>query len=234
MTTLEKIAITKYYSKLKVNKSQEKQISNLLKDTNKKHHQFYIDFFLGYLKNKPKALKEDLQHAFDVASFYRDKPERFDFKNLKPVDLGDKKFVDISNAHKEYLKTKNKSKMQVAKRNGELVDGINIDVLYEDAEFKLYFIPRLKKNYSPEQLDQQHLKFCVVGKDTEWCTANPDGSYYEEYATDDIYTFHHNGKPYLQFNVKNNKISQMMNVQDDPMKIIDKKVLRISKEIFSQ
>ncbi len=236
MTSLEKIAITKKYSKLKANKKQEKQIADLLliKEINKKHHQFYIDFFLGYLKNKPKALKEDLQHAFDVASFYRDKPERFDFKNLKPVELGDKKFADISDAHNEYLKTKNKSKMQVAKRNGELIDGVTLDVLYEDEEYKLYFIPRLKKDYTPEQLDKQHLKFCVVGKDTDWCTAHPDGSYYEEYATDDIYTFHRNGKPYLQFNVKKNKISQMMNVNDESMKTMEKNILRILEEVFSQ
>jgi hypothetical protein len=234
MTILEKIAITKVYSKLKANKKQEMLISNLLKEIDQKHHQFYIDFFLGYLRYKPKALKEDLKFAFDVARFYKSKPERFEFRTIKPIKLGSEKFKEITYVFNEHLKSENKSKIQIAKRNGVLIDGVALNVLYEDDEYKIYFIPKLKKGYSPEQLNEQHLRFCVVGKDTNWCTAHPDGSYYEEYVTDDIYTIHRNDVPLIQFNIRKNKINQMMNINDEEIKVIDKNIINILEKVFKE
>lgn len=225
MTTLEKIEVSKTYSKSKITKKQKEIVNNLLEDTPSKHKQFFIDFILGYLKNKPKALKEDLQHAIDVASFYKEKPERFDLKNRTPIELAEKHFQELATALNEHRKSKNKSEIQNAKRNGKLIDGISVEIKYQDDEYKVYFIPALRNGYSEEELDIQHLKFCYVGHETRWCTAHADGSYYQKYATHDIYTIHKNEKPFAQFNIVCGKIKQMMDVKDESLNVLSKKTL---------
>lgn len=230
MTTLEKIEVSKTYSKSKITKKQKETVNNLLENIPSKRKQFFIDFILGYLKNKPKALKEDFQHAIDVASFYKEKPERFDLKNRTPIELAEKHFQELATALNEYRKSKNKSEIQNAKRNGKLIDGISVEIKYQDDEYKVYFIPALKKGYSEEELDIQHLKFCYVGHETTlngggWCTAHADGSYYQEYATHDIYTIHKNEKPIAQFNIVRGKIKQMMDVNDESLNVLSKKTL---------
>jgi len=233
MSPIEKINTTKTFLKTKVTKKQQEYIEKILETKNSKQQQFFIDFLFGFIKNKPKALKEDLQYAFDVASFYKDKPERFDFKNIKPFDLGSKNFKEISEKFDSYLKSKNKSLIQKAKQNGNLINGITVNILYQDEKYKLYFIPKLKDNHTPEELDIQHLKFCFVGHGTDWCTANPEGSYYQKYTKHDIYTVHKNNKPFMQFNIVNQKIKQMMDINDTSLPTLNKEVLQILEKVFN-
>jgi len=226
---LDKIKNSEVYSKIKLLDNQRTSMAEILGEV-KSHHQFYIDFLLGFIRNKPNALKEDIRYALDVASFYKDKPEQFEYKSLKPIELGEKKFKEIAKAFNEKIISKNKSKIQKAKQKGKLIDNVTVDVIYEDNEYKLYFIPKLKNDYSKEELNIQHLKFCFVGYGTEWCTAHPSGNYYEDYVTHDIYTLHFKNKPHSQFNLVGEElkeIDQMMDREDEYISVLNPKIISI-------
>jgi hypothetical protein len=236
MTTLEKIETSIKFSDaktMKILKKNSKIIAEILENKIEgKNHQFYIDFLFGYLKKKPKALKEDIEHAVDLAIFYKSKPERFDFRILKPNMIGEN-YEQISEVHREYLKNQSKNEIQKAKHRGELIDGVTVDVKYKDEMYTVYLVAALKDKYTPHELDIQHLKYCHLGKDTSWCTAHPEGSYYQNYATHDIYVIHKNNKPYLQFNVVKNKIDQFMDVNDSEVQVANQRLINIIQGLFS-
>ena len=45
----------------------------------------------------------------------------------------------------------------------------------------------------------RHAFLCRYGRNTEWCTASPDGDYHADYGDRDIYIVHINDKPEYQF-----------------------------------
>jgi len=241
MTTIEKIETSIKFlndKTLKIYKKNRELIARIIEaKTDHKHHQFYIDYLFGFLKKKPKALKEDIEYAVDLAIFYRSKPERFDFvglrfRDLKPKDIGER-YEQIAQVMREDLKTQAKSEIQRAKQRGELIEGVETIIKYKDETYTIYLVPKLNKGYTPEQLDIQHLIYCHLGKDTDWCTANPDGTYYEPYVTHDVYVIHKNNKPYLQFNIPKTKIDQMMDVHDNEVDVLNKDLIEIIENLFT-
>jgi hypothetical protein len=203
---------------------------------NPNRYQFFIDFVFGYLYIKPKALSEDLEMCVDTAKHYRQSPELFEnYKNLKPIELG-KLHDELREIVNSKIIFNTKNKMLRLKAEGRLLDGMSLEKIYQDSKYKFYYIPPLPQNCSKQDKDKQHILYCAAGKGTNWCTACPTGTYYEDYVHDHIFVVNILDKPSYQFNVRKDKVMQFMDADDEsvgvlPKTLIDKLEKLIEKTI---
>jgi hypothetical protein len=87
--------------------------------------------------------------------------------------------------------------------------------------YTFYTIPAATNQQ--EKMNNKQL-YCLLGKGTDWCTASPDGTYYEQYVDKlDITVVYQNNKPLYQFGLQEDKINdlcQFMDVKDISVKYI--------------
>lgn len=237
----QKIKTTlKFLENKNLDKIANKQIDLIVdviqqKIDNPKHYQFYIDFILGYLTNKPKALFEDLEMCADTAKFYRERPDLFDkFKLLKPFDLG-KNHEKIRKIVDEEILAKTKNEILRIKSEGKLLDDMTLNKIYEHTNnndvFEFYFIPALPKDCTAEEMERQHILYCAVGYGSGWCTAWATGTYYKDYLHDEMYIIHVNKTPQYQFNIRKNKINQFMDSADNSVKVLPRSLIEILEKL---
>jgi hypothetical protein len=81
----------------------------------------------------------------------------------------------------------------------------------QSGNIKIYFSEKAVPENEKEELENsnkltkhpaivaRHAFLCRYGRNTEWCTASPDGDYHADYADKDVYIVHINDKPEYQF-----------------------------------
>lgn len=217
--------------------SKKEIISKIIesKINNPKNYQFYLDFILGYLSNKPNALYEDLEMCVDTAKLYRQRPDLFDdFKPFSPFELG-KKHQSIRKIIDEELLRKTKNEILKLKSEGKLLEGMILNKIYEQNvrnKYEIFYVPGLPKNCSDDDVEKQHMIYCALGKGTDWCTSWPTGTYFKDYIHDDIYVVMVNEQPTYQFNIRKGKINQMMDSRDNSVRVLPKTIIEILENVI--
>lgn len=208
------------------------------KVSNEKHQQYYIDYVLGYLTTKPNAYIEDIEAAIDTAKFFRENKHLYEEKGYDKLNEATPTQLGLSHDQLQatMLEIKQTSKNQwiKMKTDGTLPKGTKIDVAYEDKIYKVFKVAKLQPNPTEEEKELQHLKYCVIGKDTKWCTANPVGTYYSYYIHDDIYAVWKEGKPLYQFSIKNNSVGQFMDTDDRSVDTLKAELIEILESLFKE
>lgn len=207
------------------------------KISNPKNYQFYLDFILGYLSIKPNALPEDLEMCIDTAVLYRQRPDLFEnFKYFHPLELG-KKHQEIRKIVNEELLKKTKNEILKLKSEGKLLEGMTLNKIYEHEgknKYEFYYVPALPKPCTAEEIEKQHVIYCALGKGTDWCTASPTGTYFQDYVHDDIYVIMVNGQPTYQFNIRKGKINQFMDSKDNFVRVLPKSIIEILERLLDE
>lgn len=194
------------------------------------------DTYDYYLKHKSEFLYDG--DGFDGDGFNDD--DAFAWLNRQsnhidsrspPFELGIR-FDELDTFRRQNTKGINKFKAQGKLLPGQKAETVlNQDIkndLGQIIHYTIYKIPGLSKTDAQDKtkIDAQHVMMCHLGKGTKWCTASPQGTYYENYLNDDIYVVHRNGQPQYQLNVTpkqsfnsrtGNDVDQFMDVNDNPV-----------------
>jgi hypothetical protein len=174
---------------------QKKIISDVLKATGKDNQNF-LKFALGYLTTGKNMLSEDLQEALEALKFKMDSGwRRREVDNFGWFNAGKKAKIYIQELRKEKeATTKGESLKQ--KKQGIAPD---LTPALDNGTYKIYHIPKLKNINNKKDLDDRHKLLCKYGKGTDLCTAQPTGTYHENYAAHDIYIVQKDGRLIYQW-----------------------------------
>lgn len=176
----------------------------------------WFAFSVGYLTAKPNMFTEDLELAIDVTK------RRIDSRELLKQEIGSKGWLVIGYESLEYVSQYLSDQQQISKRKLEKMrkQGLTLDedpslirLIIDENNVKVYFLPAVGDDENI--IKKRHLVLCKYGKGTDWCTANPTGSYHVYYKKNNIYTVHFKDKPVYQFvdcNDGNN--TQFMDAKD--------------------
>jgi hypothetical protein len=203
---------------------QEVLIKFILKEKNIENFNWF-SFSIGFLSVKPRFLREDLELAIDVTK------RRINNGDLPKTEIGEKGWLMIGfeslNYVREYLQQQqtlsNRQKLKLRKTGETLAEDENLIKLIEQKDdLKLYFLPRVLDDSRSwdnidyvKQRESRKRLLCKYGKGTDWCTANPTGSFHEYYTDQDIYILHENDQPKYQFTGCHRGITpQFMDVKD--------------------
>lgn len=228
-------------------------IKNVLKEKNLENYNWFA-FSIGYLSSKPNFFVEDLELAIDVTK------RRIDSRELPKSEIGKNGWLVIGSEAQEkveeYLASQvsNRSREKMRKRGETLGDDEKyIRLLLNENGIKVYICPSLGSDFSRVNLsisrgtagrdssskekilkDRQSI-LCKYGKDTQWCTANPSGTFHEYYAENNIYIVHRNDKPIYQFvDCKDPGSHQFMDVKDHSVKELEKDVYEILNKYLEE
>jgi len=210
-------------------------IKTVLKEKNIENFNWF-SFSVGYYSAKPGFFKEDLELAIDVTK------QRIDSRELPKTEIGAKGWLVVGyealDHVSEYLRQQqtlsNRQKLKLNKSGQTLEEDENlIKILDQKENLKLYFLPLLSNSHndwnSSEYANQREARkrlLCKYGKDTDWCTANPTGSYHEYYVDQDIYILHENDKPKYQFTGCHRGLTpQFMDTKDRSVSEISQKYM---------
>jgi len=164
--------------KIELGDAQKMLIIKALKDA-KKENQDYMKFLMGVMASKPAALSEDLDAALailknafnnvnpDTGSPYLTKKEitRDGWFNVGKTALTD--------LNAKMTRPESKRQVELAKKRGGFFEGANL--VYDKDGIKVYHIPPLGDKATEKELEERHKLYCSIGKDTKWCTAQPNG-----------------------------------------------------------
>jgi protein tyrosine phosphatase (PTP) superfamily phosphohydrolase (DUF442 family) len=177
----------------------------------------FSQYLLGFYLSKSNARDEDYQRAIDNYGFYRKNKSLYPYIKGQPFELGTR-----NNGIQE-IKDNNFSNTRKKKLGKQLNDIDMSRVVTEHfGDYTFYTIPAAKNEQ--EKMNNKQL-YCLLGKGTEWCTASPDGTYYEMYVDElDITIIYKNNKPLYQFGLYTNgnvgKLCQFMDVDDNEVMYI--------------
>lgn len=195
--------------------------------TGKNHdNQNYLRYLVGYATTKPNFRIEDLKRALDAIDWMLQNGK---LTNAQAVAIG---WYKVGKNATQYMKEKqeaelealkpSKTKMAKMKKVGEAFDELTPEV--KEGKFTLYLIKGVNPE-NKEEVSRKHMLLCKYGKDTDWCTADPTGTYHEEYAKNNIFILHKNGKPAYQFAEVNEDVDkstlQFKNTKDDDVVVVD-------------
>lgn len=226
-------------------------IKNVLKEKNLENYNWFA-FSIGFLSSKPNFFAEDLELAIDVTK------RRIDSRELHKSEIGQKGWLIIGSESQEkveeYLagQVSNRAREKMRKRGETFGDDEKyIRLLLNENNIKVYICPSLgnefsrvnmsiarnrDRNSSKEKVlkDRQSI-LCKYGKDTQWCTANPSGTFHEYYAENNIYIVHRNDKPIYQFvDCKDYDNHQFMDVKDNSVKELEKDVYEMLNKYLEE
>ena len=210
-----------------------------------KNDQNWFRFALGYYKTKPGMFREDLQRAFDIVleklnanqinnlgqiGWYGLGKKVNDFIREKanaPISITQQK--KIARAAK-VLSGDEQHIQQIAAENGlvlYLLPSLNIEAekkitpegwnrirdvnSYLDATTT----NQEERNELLNKIRSRQRILCNYGKNTDWCTAAPDGDYHIQYLNTPIYILQYMGKPRYQFSPGDIKNPQFMDINDN-------------------
>ena len=188
-------------------------IIQVLKEKNLEDFNWF-SFSMGYWSVK-RYNKEELETAIDITR--------------KMIDSGDlpKSQIGVKGWFKVGGEAKNKVEEYVAansglsnrqdrklRKSGEILDEDKnlIKLVAVEGDLKLYFLPAMGGTVPSGRSallhglpkDENEIKarkrvLCSFGKGTGWCTAEPDGSYDENYLRNNLYIIHEKDTPMYQF-----------------------------------
>lgn len=195
--------------------------------TDKNHdNQNYLRYLVGYATTKPNFRIEDLKRALDAIDWMLQNGK---LTNAQAGTIG---WYKVGKNATQYMKEKqeaelealkpSKTKMAKMKKVGEAFDELTPEV--QEGKLTLYLIKGVNPE-NKEEVSRKHMLLCKYGKDTDWCTADPTGTYHEEYAKNNIFILHKNGKPAYQFaevagDVEESTL-QFKNTKDDDVFVVD-------------
>jgi uncharacterized membrane protein YecN with MAPEG domain len=201
------------------------KVYNLVSKLSEQEQIPYSQYLLGFYLSKSQARDEDYQRALENYSFYRkNKSSLYSQYKAQPFDLGKENSVI------QTIKDNNFSNTRKKKLGKQLSDVDMSRVVTERfGDYTFYTIPASKNEQ--EKMNNKQL-YCLLGKGTEWCTASPDGTYYEQYVDKlDITVIQKDGKPLYQFGLNPNgnidRLCQFMDVYDNSTEFIPLDLYRI-------
>lgn len=166
----------------------------------------WLSFSLGYLTKK-FFQEEDLDLAIEVTK------NRINRRDLLKSDIGRLGWFQIGREVDKFVKEHILQQQEISNRQKKRLQKQG-DILEKDEElirfvakednYELILLPKL--NIHPDFIEEKKEKvesrkrlLCKYGKGTEWCTANPTGTYDSYYLNNDIYIVNENNKPKYQF-----------------------------------
>jgi hypothetical protein len=213
-----------------INEPQETYIKQVLKEKNIENLNWF-NFCIGFLSVKQNFFKEDLELAIEVTK------NRIASRELPKNEIGSKGWLVVGFESLEHVRNylrkqqeiSNRQKLRLRKKGETLEEDENlVKLLYQKDDLKLYLLPSIaadKDNkYHDNWDDAEYLSkresrkriLCKLGKGTDWCTANPSGSFHKYYVDRDIYVFHKNDQPKYQFTGCHRGLNpQFMDVKDE-------------------
>lgn len=163
----------------------------------RKENMNWFAFALGYLSVK-KFRKEDLEMALDALDNMKASGE------ILPSEIGARGWmltgVSMEERMPAYLRSLNAISNRAAekmRKSGDMAqeDSNLIRHIARSGDMDLYYLPPVSK----EDLSARHRVLCKFGANTDWCTANPSGTYHTHYREYGIYILHRGGSPKYQF-----------------------------------
>ena len=213
-----------------INKPQETYIKQVLKEKNIENLNWF-NFCIGFLSVKQNFFKEDLELAIEVTK------NRIASRELHKNEIGSKGWLVVGFESLEYVRSylrkqqeiSNRQKLRLRKKGETLEEDENlVKLLYQKDDLKLYLLPSIAADKDNKYIDNwddaEYLSkresrkriLCKLGKGTDWCTANPSGSFHAYYVDQDIYVFHKNDQPKYQFTGCHRGLNaQFMDVKDE-------------------
>ena len=162
-----------------------------------KENMNWFAFSLGYLSVK-KFRKEDLEMALDAMDSMKASGK------ITPSEIGTKGWMITGISMEERMPAYLRSLNAISNRAGERMRKSG-EIKEEDAklvrhvarsgDMDLYYLPPVPDN----KLDARHRVLCKFGANTEWCTANPTGTYHQSYQNYGIFILYSGGSPKYQF-----------------------------------
>jgi len=226
------------------------EIINILKEQNLENFNWF-SFCIGYYVVKPIFRKEDLEMAIIATK------KAIDSGELTKAEIGTKGWFKIGTEAIERVRSylaiqnqlSNREALKRKKRGEARLDHRLVEVVVDEKEYKIYCLPKigiefgnddLKGNSIPstDDVKQRHEILCKLGKDTEWCTAQPSWDAHERYVNDDIYIIHQkinqDEVPIYQFVGCPSDNFQFMDINDDDVEYLPKKVYDLLKKHLSK
>lgn len=164
----------------------------------RKENMNWLAFALGYLSVKAFR-REDLEMAVDQLERMKSSGEvtRAEIGSLGWMRLGasmQDRIADYKRRSSQLSKTQSR---KMAKR-GEISpdDAHLIKHVASEGDMDLYYLPSVSK---AEDVDGRQRLLCKYGRDTQWCTAAPGGTYHNYYSGVGIFILHSGGRPKYQF-----------------------------------
>ena len=222
-----------------VSETQKQLIINALKKE-QKENQDYLKYLLGFIKSKPNALSEDFDRTLDAIKW------AITNNKITKQQIANEGWYNTGKKSSDIIRMKEDSAVSNRQIKREKKLGISSDLKpkFVSGNFKIYFIPKVRDQKVNDDDDDESLKskdandrhklLCKYGKDTEWCTASPTGTYHAIYAHRDIYVVHENDKPIFQFTgcteQDNDSLCQFMDVNDNEPELIPLELIELIME----
>ena len=181
-------------------------IINTLKSKNVENKQ-YMKYLLGFATTPQSSHIEDYDRAVDTLKWFI-QTNRLTKAQVEAdgwFNTG-KRTTELTREKDQILNPTSKTKEKKEKKLGIAED---ISPLFQSGNIKIYFSPKATnqrryntgndENAEKPEIKARHKILCKYGKDTDWCTASPTGTFHAMYADRNIYIVHIDDKPAYQF-----------------------------------
>jgi hypothetical protein len=200
----------------------------LTSTTSTKNHdnQNYFRYLIGFATTKPNFRVEDLQRALDAVDWM------LQTNKLTNTQASTAGWYNVGKNAPEYIKEKETegiiaaqpSKTQQLKMKKAGIAPDELTPIAKSKEYKLYMVNGVDPENKAE-VNKKHMMLCKYGKGSNWCTADPTGTYHEQYAKNNIFILHQNDQPMYQFakvqDDVNHDTLQFMNKNDQLICVVE-------------
>ena len=183
-------------------------IKNALKKKKQENKQ-YLKYLIGFANTPQASFQEDYERAIDTIQWF------ITTNKMTKKQIEDQGWFNVGKQANELIKQKNQIVNTVsatqAKKERKAGKSGDLPIVAQSGNIKIYFSEKAVPENEKEELENsnlltkhpaivaRHAFLCRYGRNTEWCTASPDGDYHADYADKDVYIVHINDKPEYQF-----------------------------------
>ena len=191
----------------KIDDNKKKFIIDALKKKNQENKQ-YLKYLLGFSTTPASQHSEDYDRAIDTLNWFiqTNKLPKRQIEADGWFNTG-KKANELMSQKNAILNVVSKSQEKRDKKAGISAD---LPLVAQSGNIKIFLSKKVMskdelKKLSKEDLIKhpdivaRHKFLCRYGKETNWCTASPDGDYHAQYGDRDIYVVQIDDKPAYQF-----------------------------------
>ena len=191
----------------KIDDNKKKFIIDALKKKNQENKQ-YLKYLLGFSTTPASQHSEDYDRAIDTLIWFiqTNKLPKRQIEADGWFNTG-KKANELMSQKNAILNVVSKSQEKRDKKAGISAD---LPLVAQSGNIKIFLSKKVMskdelKKLSKEDLIKhpdivaRHKFLCRYGKETNWCTASPDGDYHAQYGGRDIYIVQIDDKPAYQF-----------------------------------
>ena len=183
-------------------------IKNALKKKKQENKQ-YLKYLIGFANTTQARFEEDYERAIDTIQWF------ITTNKMTKKQIEEQGWFNVGKQGNDLIKQKNQivniiSPTQAKKERKAGKSG-DLPIVAQSGNIKIYLSEKAVPKDEKDELENsslltkhpaivaRHAFLCRYGKNTEWCTASPDGDYHADYADKDIYIVHINDKPEYQF-----------------------------------